>query len=183
MVDRLADAIRTLREMKAALAEAQDALAGARFARRKAMDEIAGRVYDLNEADRQVTFWRCMTADERATLDGVCARTAPTIAHWTPIERSLKQGVREAEIDLKNASRNRGKSTPQNGEKPGKNRGTNFPRLKANALRERGPGNRPPGSPRGPGKTGDSPSPKKAFARQPGDDPVYRQMDLFGDAK
>lgn len=180
MVDAVASAMRALQEVKAALAEAQEALAGARYTRRRTSDQIARNLYRLNEIDRVVTKWRCMTPDEKAELDAVNARTAPTIAHWTPIERSLKQGVREAEIDLKKARSNRGATNGSTGEKPGKDRGSRSPRLYAAPYSKQGPGNRPPGLPREPGTTGDSLFPARGAARSSGAASAPTQLDLFG---
>lgn len=127
--EQLAEARRELDEIISDLAVVQDQLAGPRLARRAVREEVSVACMKLNHTDQIITDWRPPTPEEVQKIDDVHARTAPLIAELTPIERTLKEARRVAnvKVDAIKKAIKRGRVT--GGKTGGKTGGETFPGL------------------------------------------------------
>jgi len=98
--EKLAEALRYLDEVRTDLASVQDQLAGPRIARRAVRDRFAQACAEPDHANQIIRNWRPPTPDEVEEVDAVHRATAPIIAELTPVERSLKEARRVANVQV-----------------------------------------------------------------------------------
>lgn len=105
------------------LAHVQEKLAGPRMARRAVRDRVAEACVNFCPNSETIARWRPPNAEEVARIDRVHRETADIIAEFTPIERTLKEARRVANVKveqvkkaMKTSRPNRGKTGGRTGE-------------------------------------------------------------------
>lgn len=103
MRNRTAEALRELDRLKAEYAAVQDALAGPRMRMRTVRDAIADACFKTDKDANQLLSWKPMGAENTAWLDAERARFIASVGTMPEEERTLKNAIRQAEIDLRAA--------------------------------------------------------------------------------